>query len=108
MSMKIKFLKPYPDPYNPAKTYLPGWVAEFSDPDAQAVIKGGFAHEVSSDVRARRYEAQQVSTECAPTGTTITLTELTGKKPKETKKEPESDLTAFFVKGALSDALSED
>lgn len=106
--MKIKFLKAYPDPANPAKTFKPGWVAEFSEPDAQAAIDGGYAQQVSADIRARRYEAQQVSAECVPTGTSITLKELTGKKPKETKKEPESDLTAFFVKGALSDALSED
>ena len=106
--MKIKFLKAYPDPANPAKTFQAGWVAEFSEPDAQAAIDGGYAHPVTSDIHARRYETQQISTECVPTGTSITLKELTGKKSKETKKEPESDLTAFFVKGALSDALSED
>jgi len=87
--MKIKFLQPYTDPYNPAKTFQPGWVAEFADPDAQAAIDGGFAEPVSAGIYSRRYaDTSKVSTECAPTGASITLAELTGEpeKPKGLKK----------------------
>ena len=87
--MKIKFSQPYTDHRNPAKTFQPGWVAEFSDPDAQAAIDGGFAEPVSDGIYSRRYAGtSKVSTECVPTGTSITLAELTGEpeKPKALKK----------------------
>ena len=39
--MKIKFLKEHTDGFG--KTYQPGWVAEWSQPDAERAIKEGFA-----------------------------------------------------------------
>lgn len=89
--MKIKFLQIYTDPNNPSKTFQPGWVAEFSDPDAKVAIDGGFAESVSDGIYSRRYaNTAELSTECVPTGTSITLAELTGEpepeKPKGFKK----------------------
>jgi hypothetical protein len=74
--MKIRFIQPYPDPYNPSRTYQPGWVAEFTDPDGQRAIDAGAAEQVGDDVRSWKYTGATVSTDCVPTGESLTLDDL--------------------------------
>ena len=79
--MKIQFITPYSDPYNPARVYQPGWVAEFTDGDGQKAIDAGAAKLAPADAFCRKYAAPElVSSECVPTGETITLAELKGDK----------------------------
>lgn len=59
--MKIQFIKPYTDPYDSARIYKPGWVAEFTDPDAERAIADGFAKPAPADAFSRKY----LSIECA-------------------------------------------
>lgn len=61
--MKILFLKTYRDPYNPARYYQPGWVAEFTDPDAERAIAEGFAEPAPAGAFSRKGAAP--SFECA-------------------------------------------
>lgn len=83
--MKIQFITQYPDPYNPARVYQPGWVAEFTEPDAQAAISAGAAEPAPPDAMCRKYaSAALVTSECVPTGEHITLAEL--KQNKEPVK----------------------
>ena len=105
--MKIQFEKPYPDPYNAARVYLRGWVAEFTDPDAQRAIADGYAKPAPPDAFSRKYTAPDlVSSDCvAPTsppavekafapkewevtttGEEIALDELTEQKPQSVPK----------------------
>ena len=75
--MRILFLKPYPDPYNPTRTYQPGWVAEFTDADGQRAIDAGVAELAPPGALSRKGAAP--SLECAvvppfaPTGKTTDL-----------------------------------
>lgn len=79
--MKIQFITQYPDPYNPARVYQPGWVAEFTEPDGQRSIDAGAAKLAPADAFCRKYKAPElVSEECVPTGEQITLEQLKGNK----------------------------
>lgn len=95
--MKIQFLKTYRDPYDPNRYYQPGWVAEFTDPDAERAIEAGFAKPAPVDAFSRKYAAPElVSSECvvtppldggfAATGEKIALDELTAEKPQAVPK----------------------
>jgi hypothetical protein len=67
MSKKIRFAKTYttPDPDN--FTFQPGWVAEFSDSDAERLVSDGYGAIVPPDTRCRRTPAAApVSAECIP------------------------------------------
>lgn len=83
--MKIQFLKPYTDPADPNRVYQPGWVAEFTDADAQRAIDAGFAKPASPDAFCRKYAAPElVSTDCVPQS--MSLHELTEQRPQAAPK----------------------
>lgn len=86
--MKIQFTAPHTDVFG--MTYLPGWVADWSEPDAKAAIAAGVA--VLAPANALSRKTTDTSFECAQqpldgdftkTGEQITLKELTrGKNPR--------------------------
>lgn len=79
--MKIQFITPYPDPYDPGRVYQTGWVAEFTDADGQRAIDAGGAKLAPADAFCRKYTSPElVSEECVPTGESITLAQLKGNK----------------------------
>jgi hypothetical protein len=91
--MKIQFLKPHTDDYG--KAYQPGWVADWSEPDANAAIAKGFAKLAPEGAYPRKTSAPvfecavppsaPLAEEFAATGETITVDELTaGDKKKIT------------------------
>lgn len=87
--MKIRFIAPYTDPYDASRVYQPGWVAEFTDPDGQRAIDAGAAEQVSADVRSWKYTGATVSTDCVPTGQSLTLDELVAPEVEQkTEKRP--------------------
>lgn len=101
--MKIQFLKTYRDPYDTNRYYQPGWVAEFTDTDAERAIAEGFAKPAPVDAFCRKYAAPNLITsdcvvtpaqpsvpeeafakawEMNATGEEIALEELTAQKPQ--------------------------
>lgn len=103
--MKIKFTKPYPDPYNPVRVYLPGWVAEFTDADAERAIAAGFAQPAPPGAYSRKGESfecaapsgppeKQLAGEFTPTGEEIELNDL----PETAKKQARRIEGGFFKK----------
>lgn len=61
--MRIKFIRQYEDPHLPGRFYLPGWVAEFTDPDGQRAIEAGAAEPAPDGAFSRKGAAP--SFECA-------------------------------------------
>lgn len=86
--MKIIFLKAHTDEFG--KSYFPGWVADMDQPAAERLIGAGIADNAPEGAYPRKSPVPVF--ECAaaplegiqPTGESITLGELTAKKPKKT------------------------
>lgn len=120
--MKILFLKTYRDPYDPARYYQPGWVAEFTDADAERAISEGFAEPAPAGAYSRKgaapsFECAAPAPEINKTYSTkeieafeeqlgqpfkkageITLDELTGDTPEAAIKEARRKEGGFFGK----------
>ena len=86
--MKIQFLKPHTDDHG--KAYQPGWVADWSEPDANAAIAKGIAKPAPEGAYPRKTSAPVF--ECAPlplegefkaTGEAVELGELTTDEKKK-------------------------
>ena len=96
--MKIQFTKTYLDPTVPGRFFQPGWVAEFTDADAERAIAAGFAVPAPVDAFCRKYAAPElVSAECVTTAPTpewtftktdktIEIDELIAEKPQVVPK----------------------
>lgn len=92
--MKIQFTKQHTDPFG--KTYLPGWVADWSQPDGERAIAEGFAIHAPEGAYPRKQAAPVL--ECATpaplplsgdmeaTGQEIDLDELKAEKPQVVPK----------------------
>jgi hypothetical protein len=77
MSKKVRFTKAYttPDPDN--FTFHPGWVAEFSDSDADRLVSDGYGTGVPYDTRCRRNAVTaDISAECIPPQSNATEVEM--------------------------------
>jgi hypothetical protein len=63
--MKVKYSKVYTDEYG--DTFLPGWVAEHTDSEAQRRINFGVCDKVDKESRSRRQAIEIApSVECVP------------------------------------------
>lgn len=92
--MKIQFVKQHTDAFG--KTYLPGWVADWSEPDAKAAIAAGVAVEAPPGAYPRKHaapvfecaapESLPLSGDMEATGEEIALEELTAQKPQAVPK----------------------
>lgn len=87
--MKIQFLKPHTDDHG--KAYQPGWVADWSEPEAKAAIEAGIAKPAPEGAYPRKTSAPVF--ECAPlpldgefkaTGQSLELDQLTAGEKKKT------------------------
>jgi hypothetical protein len=91
--MKIQFLKTFRDPYDSNRYYQPGWVAEFTDPDAGRVIEAGFAKPAPVNAFCRKYAAPNlVSADCVTTTITM-INEPVEYAPTDWEFKPTGDTT---------------
>ena len=83
--MKIEFIKPHTDGFG--KTYQPGWVADWAQPDAERAIEEGFAVVAPEGAYPRKQPAPVMECAVAPSAL------LTGNFKKTRKTIDLKDLT---------------